>query len=92
MTVKAYQTAGGAWRVAALTQRGSDERPIVAIYNASTGAQLQNAIGDLPVDVLHDEATRGVERVVHVRPRLLTIGQEGPTRPGGVYAIGQCFL
>ena len=54
IAVRAFQTAGGAWRVAALTQRGSDERPIVAIYNANTGALIDNVLfqaGQTAVDL-----------------------------------------
>jgi hypothetical protein len=54
VAIKAFQSAGGGWRVAVLVHRTSDNRPIVSIYNANTGAIVDNVFfvtGQTPLDL-----------------------------------------
>jgi hypothetical protein len=44
LSVKAFETASGGRRVAALMQRQTDQRPLVAIYNANTGKLLYTVL------------------------------------------------
>jgi hypothetical protein len=44
IAVKAFQGATGAWRIAVLSLRTSDDRPVVTIYNGNTGALLDNVL------------------------------------------------
>lgn len=54
VTVRYFEMVGGARRVAVLSLRESDQRPIVAIFNADTGARVQNVKylpGAIPVNL-----------------------------------------
>jgi glucose/arabinose dehydrogenase len=46
VAVKAFQNAAGNWRVAALMQRASGQRPIVTVFQAVTGSTLTNIFFD----------------------------------------------
>ena len=80
VAVKAFLTAGGGRRVAVLTQRGSDQRPIVSIYNANTGALIQNVLfraGQTAVDLtIFPDTTLDIRR----QPELGVTMDDGSIR------------